>query len=76
MNGWDRISSSSSSSFTSRSRNNMRQQRIPTSRTVRLGRVQPQAPGYRTIFVNDREPNQIVRFRVWFLSHFLGVMRD
>ncbi|KAI4314247.1 hypothetical protein L6164_027175 [Bauhinia variegata] len=63
MNGWDRISSSSSSSFTSRSRNNMRQQRIPTSRTVRLGRVQPQAPGYRTIFVNDREPNQIVRFR-------------
>ncbi|KAI4328339.1 hypothetical protein L6164_020698 [Bauhinia variegata] len=59
MNGWNKISSSSSS--TSRSRNNMNH--IPSSRTVRLGRVQPQAPGHRTIFANDREANQPVRFR-------------
>ncbi|CAB4264507.1 unnamed protein product [Prunus armeniaca] len=30
--------------------------------TVRLGRVQPQAPGHRTIFCNDREANLPVRF--------------
>ncbi|TQD76032.1 hypothetical protein C1H46_038428 [Malus baccata] len=30
--------------------------------TVRLGRVQPQAPGHRTIFCNDREANIPVRF--------------
>ncbi|KAM0984019.1 hypothetical protein ACFX2I_011418 [Malus domestica] len=30
--------------------------------TVRLGRVQPQAPGHRTIFCNDREHNIPVRF--------------
>uniref|UniRef100_A0A7N0VN79 Phospholipid-transporting ATPase n=1 Tax=Kalanchoe fedtschenkoi TaxID=63787 RepID=A0A7N0VN79_KALFE len=33
------------------------------SQTVRLGRVDPQAPGYRTIHCNDREANQIVRFK-------------
>ncbi|CAN1311225.1 Phospholipid-transporting ATPase 3 [Linum perenne] len=34
-----------------------------TSRTVRLGRVRPQAPGFRTIFCNDREANLAVRFK-------------
>ncbi|XP_047319881.1 phospholipid-transporting ATPase 3-like [Impatiens glandulifera] len=33
------------------------------SRTVTLGRVQPQAPGHRTIYCNDREANAIVRFK-------------
>ncbi|XP_061366109.1 phospholipid-transporting ATPase 3-like [Gastrolobium bilobum] len=38
-------------------------QRVPSSRTVRLGHVQPQAPGYRTIFGNDRLANLPVRFK-------------
>ncbi|KAJ6323717.1 hypothetical protein OIU76_011083 [Salix suchowensis] len=33
------------------------------SRTVTLGRVQPQAPGHRTIYCNDREANLPVRFK-------------
>lgn len=33
------------------------------SRTVTLGRVQPQAPGNRTIFCNDREANLLVKFK-------------
>ncbi|CAN6483615.1 unnamed protein product [Victoria cruziana] len=37
--------------------------RQPSSRTVRLGRVQPQAPGHRTIYCNDREANLPVRFK-------------
>ena len=35
-----------------------------SSRTVRLGRVQPQAPGHRTIFCNDRDANLPVKFKV------------
>ncbi|KAM1170664.1 hypothetical protein ACFX13_021435 [Malus domestica] len=59
MSGWNRSSrgarlggrnSSSQPEWTS------------TTRTVRLGRVQPQAPGHRTIFCNDREANIPVRF--------------
>ncbi|RDX79899.1 Phospholipid-transporting ATPase 3, partial [Mucuna pruriens] len=38
-------------------------QRVPSSRTVRLGGVQPQAPGHRTIFCNDRQANLPVRFK-------------
>lgn len=37
--------------------------REPSSRTVRLGRVQPQAPTHRTIFCNDRDANFAVRFK-------------
>ncbi|PKA61390.1 Phospholipid-transporting ATPase 3 [Apostasia shenzhenica] len=33
------------------------------SQTVRLGRLQPQHPGHRTIFCNDREANLLVRFK-------------
>lgn len=33
------------------------------SRTVTLGRVQPQAPGHRTIYCNDRDANLPVRFK-------------
>ncbi|CAI0386597.1 unnamed protein product [Linum tenue] len=56
--GWERIRStrggrlSRETSLTGR-----------TARTVRLGRVQPQAPGYRTIYCNDREANLPVRFK-------------
>lgn len=35
-----------------------------SSQTVRLGRVQPQAPSHRTIYCNDREANNIARFKV------------
>lgn len=34
------------------------------SRTVTLGRIQPQAPTYRTVFCNDRDANLPVRFKV------------
>lgn len=37
-------------------------QRTP-SRTVTLGHIQPQAPTYRTVYCNDRESNQPVRFK-------------
>ncbi|KAJ8773740.1 hypothetical protein K2173_006390 [Erythroxylum novogranatense] len=56
--GWERVRSSRSVlnrdvSLTGRT----------TTRTVRLGRVQPQAPGHRTIYCNDREANLPVRFK-------------
>ncbi|XP_051120775.1 phospholipid-transporting ATPase 3-like [Andrographis paniculata] len=38
-------------------------ERISSSRTVRLGNVQPQAPGHRTVFCNDREANAIAKFK-------------
>ncbi|KAK9277681.1 hypothetical protein L1049_007228 [Liquidambar formosana] len=60
MSGWERVRPS-------RSRLGLNFQRgengTSSSRTVRLGRVQPQAPGHRTIYLNDREANQIVRFK-------------
>ncbi|CAI9756241.1 unnamed protein product [Fraxinus pennsylvanica] len=36
---------------------------ISSSRTVRLGKVQPQAPGHRTVFCNDREANALTKFK-------------
>ncbi|CAH9129097.1 unnamed protein product [Cuscuta epithymum] len=36
--------------------------RIP-SPTVRLGKIQPQAPGYRTVFCNDPETTAIANFK-------------
>ncbi|PIA47079.1 hypothetical protein AQUCO_01400049v1 [Aquilegia coerulea] len=51
MSGWQRIKTSKWN------------ERQPSSRTVRLGRVQPQAPTYRTIFCNDREANLPVKFK-------------
>ncbi|MCI13291.1 phospholipid-transporting ATPase 3-like, partial [Trifolium medium] len=59
MKGWDGIQSSVSSSSRSSSTIN---NRVP-SQSVRLGRVQPQAPTFRTIFCNDREANLPVRFK-------------
>ncbi|CBI38511.3 unnamed protein product, partial [Vitis vinifera] len=47
----------------SRSRLGGSDSRAPSSRTVRLGRVQPQAPGHRTIYCNDRDANFPVRFK-------------
>ncbi|KAK3038612.1 hypothetical protein RJ639_027275 [Escallonia herrerae] len=38
-------------------------ERIPSSRTIQLGRVQPQAPGHRTVFCNDREANVNAKFK-------------
>lgn len=57
MNGWERVRS------TRRGRNSQMSGRMSSSRTVRLGGVQPQAPGHRTIYCNDREANQIVKFK-------------
>ncbi|PWA89306.1 aminophospholipid ATPase 3 [Artemisia annua] len=31
--------------------------------SIRLGRVQPQAPGHRTVFCNDREANHLAKFK-------------
>ncbi|KAL9325426.1 hypothetical protein ACSQ67_006071 [Phaseolus vulgaris] len=57
MKGWDGIQSS----LSSRSNSTLANQ--ASSRTVRLGRVQPQAPTHRTIFCNDREANLPIRFK-------------
>ncbi|WOL18362.1 phospholipid-transporting ATPase 3-like [Canna indica] len=40
------------------------QLRQMSSQTVRLGRVQPQAPSHRTIYCNDRDANLMARFKV------------
>lgn len=61
MSGWERVRSSRSR-LGGGSTGEMGD-RMPSSRTVRLGRVQPQAPGHRTIYCNDREANLIVRFK-------------
>ncbi|KAF7829418.1 phospholipid-transporting ATPase 3 [Senna tora] len=68
MSEWDRAVASSSSSSRSTLRmgsnpNRNLASRVPSNRTVRLGRVQPQAPGHRTVFCNDREANLPVRFK-------------
>ncbi|KAJ9554377.1 hypothetical protein OSB04_018422 [Centaurea solstitialis] len=34
-----------------------------TTSTIRLGRVQPQAPGHRTVFCNDREANYLAKYK-------------
>lgn len=83
MKGWDGIQSSlssrSSSTLGHQASSRLGQQ--ASSRSVRLGRVQPQAPTHRTIFCNDREANFPIRFKVqpfpsplyYFLFHFLFV---
>lgn len=48
--------------------------RIPSSRTVRLGKVQPQAPGHRTVFCNDREANALTKFKVLIIIWFSFIM--
>ncbi|KAK2408309.1 phospholipid-transporting ATPase [Trifolium repens] len=63
MKGWDGIQSSVSSSRSSSTISH----RVP-SQSVRLGRVQPQAPTFRTIFCNDREANSPVRFKTNSIS--------
>lgn len=69
MSGWDKIRvSTSGARFGSSSTMNERTQ---SSRTVRLGRVTPQAPTHRTIYCNDREANQPVKFRVCQFFFFL-----
>ncbi|XP_075494950.1 phospholipid-transporting ATPase 3-like isoform X1 [Primulina tabacum] len=36
---------------------------VSSSRTVRLGKVQPQAPGHRMVFCNDRDANILAQFK-------------
>ncbi|KAL6187139.1 hypothetical protein ACLB2K_043254 [Fragaria x ananassa] len=60
MSGWNRPSRSRLGN-----RNNTPLERTSsatTTQTVRLGRVQPQAPSNRTIYCNDRESNLPVKF--------------
>lgn len=60
MSGWDRVRPSSSRFGRG---NSAMHQRTTSTTTVRLGRVQPQAPGHRTIFCNDRDANLLVKFK-------------
>ncbi|KAL8106257.1 hypothetical protein AgCh_029880 [Apium graveolens] len=46
-----------------RSRNGAGYNNLTTSRTIQLGRVTPQAPGNRTVFVNDRDGNSLAHFK-------------
>ncbi|GLU03014.1 hypothetical protein SLE2022_202360 [Rubroshorea leprosula] len=59
MSGWDRFKPSRSR--LGRNPTNMDQRTV--SRTVTLGRVQPQAPSHRTIYCNDRDANLVLRFK-------------
>ncbi|PKI69267.1 hypothetical protein CRG98_010340 [Punica granatum] len=61
MSGWERVQSSKVR-FGGRHSPLGGDERAST-RTVRLGRVQPQAPTHRTIYCNDREANLPVRFK-------------
>ncbi|KAG8383136.1 hypothetical protein BUALT_Bualt05G0153300 [Buddleja alternifolia] len=36
---------------------------VSPTRTVRLGKVQPQAPGHRTVFCNDRDANALAKYK-------------
>lgn len=67
MNGWERVRSSRSRLGQSSNGH----QRMP-SRTVTLGRVQPQAPGNRNIHCNDREANQPLRFKVYLFLYLFS----
>lgn len=40
--------------------------RIASSKNIRLGKVQPQAPGHRTVFCNDRDANSLAKFKVFY----------
>ncbi|KAK4598306.1 hypothetical protein RGQ29_015681 [Quercus rubra] len=64
---WDRVRVSRLGTRMGRNRNNYStlNERVRSTRTttVRLGHVTPQAPGHRTIYCNDREANQPVRFK-------------
>ena len=72
---WDRVRVSRLGTRMGRNRNNYStlNERVRSTRTttVRLGHVTPQAPGHRTIYCNDREANQPVRFKVWRILSFL-----
>lgn len=57
MTGWE------SSSRSSMNRNSSRLDRSSSPRTVRLGRVQPQAPSHRTIYCNDRDFSSLAKFK-------------
>ncbi|KAK9104801.1 hypothetical protein Scep_021645 [Stephania cephalantha] len=70
MRGWDRVHDPSRQTTSTTRRDRMEDQHgfsssSSSSRppTVRLGRVQPQPPTHRTIFVNDRDSNLPVRFK-------------
>ncbi|XP_010272160.1 PREDICTED: phospholipid-transporting ATPase 3-like [Nelumbo nucifera] len=65
MSGWERVRSSRSRIAGSRtiSRTSFGSESRSSLQTVRLGRVQPQAPCYRTIYCNDREANLPVKFK-------------
>ncbi|XP_010255676.1 PREDICTED: phospholipid-transporting ATPase 3-like [Nelumbo nucifera] len=65
MNGWDRVRPSRSRLGGSRatSMSSFGSERHSSSQTIHLGRVQPQAPGHRTIYCNDREANLPVKFK-------------
>ncbi|KAJ0444688.1 putative Macro domain-containing protein [Helianthus annuus] len=45
--------------------------------SIRLGRVQPQAPGRRTVFCNDRDANHLAKYKYrWaFCRYFPGFQR-
>lgn len=62
--GWDKIRSPKSRLSQAASLGSS----SASSRTVKLGRVQPQAPGHRTIYCNDREANLPVRFKENYIS--------
>ncbi|XP_074589992.1 phospholipid-transporting ATPase 3-like [Curcuma longa] len=62
--GWERVRMTRLGGPTASRGREAAQLRQVSSQTVRLGRVQPQAPSHRTIYCNDREANLLARFKV------------
>ncbi|KAI3516355.1 hypothetical protein L1887_15270 [Cichorium endivia] len=63
MTGWREASGSRQSSDSVSSGTPLVIDRNISSSSIRLGRVQPQAPGHRTVFCNDREANQLAKYK-------------
>ncbi|KAK9063424.1 hypothetical protein SSX86_017294 [Deinandra increscens subsp. villosa] len=63
MTGWRRSSGSRQSGDSASAGAPLAVDRSVSSSTIRLGRVQPQAPGHRTVFCNDREANYLAKYK-------------
>ncbi|XP_024989606.1 phospholipid-transporting ATPase 3 isoform X2 [Cynara cardunculus var. scolymus] len=63
MTGWREASGSRQGGDSASAGTPLAVDRNPSMSTIRLGRVQPQAPGHRTVFCNDREANYLAKYK-------------
>lgn len=63
MAGWREASGSRQGGDSASAGTPLAVDRNPSMSTIRLGRVQPQAPGHRTVFCNDRDANYLAKYK-------------